>query len=177
MSKISHAVVALMAFAFIGEAACVAAPAVVGNWMVQKDTGWGSEAWTVNASGSQLGVLCYQTSGCLTYFIPDSVTCDDGGQYPALLNTELGAVSLSAVCKRITTSSGQTRYVMVIDEYKTVLGAILKDHVLGIVIPMADGAFSVARFSLDGSRDAIAAVNQAMKPESKPAKATGDQVL
>lgn len=151
-------------------------PVRVKDWIFQKTNGM-AEAWTVNDSGSQLGVVCSTASSCLAYFVSDSGTCEDGSKYPALLNSASGALALSTMCKKIGSDSEKPRFVLVINEFNQVLDAMLKDHNLGIVIPMASGMFKVARFSLEGSNEALSAVNQATGSQSKPARATGDQDL
>ena len=153
-----------------------AQPVKVKDWVFQKTNGM-AEAWTVNDSGSQLGVVCLAASNCMAYFVSDSGTCEDGSKYPALLNSASGAFALTTVCRKIESDSGKPRFVLVINELDQVLDAMIKDHTLGIVIPMASGMFKAARFSLEGSNEALAAVNQAITSQSKPARATGDQDL
>jgi hypothetical protein len=149
----------------------------VKDWLFQDNGSSGAEAWTVNDSGSQIGVVCFGKSNCIAYFVSDSGTCQDDSKYPALLNSASGALALTTVCKKIESQTGKPRFVLVINEFNAVLDSILKDHNLGIVIPMASGMFKVARFSLEGSNEALAAVNRSTAAESKPVSRTGDQEL
>ena len=153
-----------------------AQPVTVKDWVFQKQGNGTAEAWTVNESGSQLGVVCYRKGSCLAYFVSDSGSCDDGSKYPALMNAGSGALSLSTVCRKIETDSGKARFVLVINEFDPVLDSMLKDHNMGIVIPMANGMFKVARFSLEGSNEALSAVNRAIGA-TKTTSSTGDEDL
>ena len=61
-------------------------------------------------------------------------------------------------------------------DFQTVVNLMFQDRVAGFSIPMANGTFKVTRFSLEGSNEALAAVNQAITKNSKPV-GLKDQVL
>jgi hypothetical protein len=56
----------------------------------------------------------------------------------------------------------------VFDEFPTVLNMMLKDRVAGFSVPTANATFKVPRFRLDGSNEALMAVNKAMEAKTKP---------
>lgn len=150
----------------------------VKNWFYVNDGNGSAEAYTVNESGSQIGVYCAAKSNCFAYFVSADSTCSDGDKYPALMNSTSGAVALTVVCRQLASDSEKSRYVLVINEMNAVLTAMLKDHTLGIVIPMQSGTFHVARFSLEGSNEALAAVDRMVEAQPKPATTTtGDKDL
>jgi hypothetical protein len=84
-----------------------------------------------------------------------------GGKYPMLLNSDSGASSISATCGIANSPALNKRSLLTIDDFQLVLNTMLKDLDAGVAIPLASGQFKVARFSLEGSNEALAAVNGA----------------
>lgn len=150
-------------------------PVSVKNWVSQNYADGSSGAWTNNESGSSLGLYCTAANQC-TAFLGADTGCDDGSKYPAMMNTDSGASSQPMTCANISSANEKPRYVLVFDDFQTVLGVVLKNHAIGFAIPLAGGMFKVMHFSLEGSNEALAAVSAAIKSESKKASLQ-DQVM
>ena len=130
-------------------------PVSYGRWIVIREGEW-VEASTDNGSGSEFGLLC--SAECMIY-LDFRIECEDGHDYPAMINSGAGAVSISMRCHHygdrpifITEASGD--YVDMLEQGKEV----------GFAFPLQNGQFRVARFSTHGGYEAIlAALRIAMK--------------
>ena len=130
-------------------------PVSYGRWVVIREGEW-VEASTDNGSGSEFGLLC--SAECMIY-LDFRIECEDGHDYPAMINSGAGAVSISMRCHHygdrpifITEASGD--YVDMLEQGKEV----------GFAFPLQNGQFRVARFSTHGGYEAIlAALRIAMK--------------
>ena len=139
----------------------------VGDWVVT-----GSEAFTVNDSGSQFGFLCSDGS-CVAY-LDTKTACEDDATIPMVINSDSGAAYVLATCIHIK-RDGETRYVSAIQD-KDVATAITTGSAIGFAIPMVGGQFKVVRFSLSGavvaSQRALAAMQGAAPPKKSTFKDT-----
>jgi hypothetical protein len=151
--------------------------ATVRDWTF-KDFGDGtSGGQTMNESGSALGVFCAAVQQC-SVFLRTTDSCTDGNKYTVMVNSDSGASALSATCANIGTPDSKGQFAIFFDDFQSVLNVILKDHAIGIAIPLASGQFKVVRFSLEGSNEVLAAVGEALGPKSKAKPAVmKDQVL
>jgi hypothetical protein len=147
----------------------------VKDWTVKLFDDGSSGAQTSNDSGSSFGVYCTDEKNCVAFLLA-STDCDDSSKYPVLLNSTSGAMALATTCANISTPGSKQRFALVFDDFSTVLNIALKDRMVGFSIPMANGAFKVTRFSLDGSNEAVTAMNKAIQGKTKPVRLK-DQVL
>jgi hypothetical protein len=116
-------------------------------------------ASTSNDSGSTLGVYCLGAKNCDAY-LRTSTTCEEGAKYPVLVNSDSGANNFVVTCKNLASTGEKQNFVFVFDQFDTLINLMLKDRALGVAFPLASGQFKVARFSLDGSNESLAAVNR-----------------
>jgi hypothetical protein len=147
----------------------------VKDWTFRLFDDGSARAQTLNDSGSVLGVYCVAAKNCQAYLLA-STDCEENGKYPVLMNSTSGAKALDTTCTNIGTPDSKPRFALLFDDFESVVNLMFKDRVAGFSIPMADGTFKVTRFSLDGSNEALAAVNQAITKNSKPV-GLKDQVL
>ncbi|MBT8569231.1 hypothetical protein G6705_04635 [Polynucleobacter paneuropaeus] len=117
------------------------------NWIVDI-TGATTEAHTANDSNSSFGLFCSGDT-CL-FYVHQNFDCKPGEKYSALVNS--GAVSgpISVQCAKINGNVFQ-----ILDPFNLVLDASKNAEVIGFAFPLSNGAFTVARFSLAGSADAM----------------------
>lgn len=145
------------------------------DWIFKSYDDGSAGAYTENQSGSSLGLYCASKADC-TVYLTSGDGCDEGAKVPMLMSAGGGASSLSTTCKNIANAGEKPFYVNVIDDFNGVLNTMLKEHAVGFAIPMASGQFKVVRFSLEGTNEALAAVNGSLRATAKPA-ANRDQVL
>jgi hypothetical protein len=100
-------------------------------------------ASTQNASGSAFGVLCMSTCAAFFNF---QTTCEQGDEYPALINSAAGSASVELKCTMY-----QGRHLMLMPLNDKILDSMSIGGELGVAFPLQSGRFQVARFSLTGS--------------------------
>lgn len=141
-----------------------AANRVFGDWLVSVENGV-YETYTANESGSTLGLLCTE-SDCYFYLRAD-ITCESGGTYLALINSESGAASHKLSCAPLTINNN-IEYVLLIGDLEPFAEVIISSTTIGFAIPMANGQFKVSRFSLRGANKALEVVVDLRKARSSP---------
>ncbi len=149
--------------------------ATVKDWSFRLSSDGTAGAYTKNGSGSMLGVYCASKNKCILY-LALGTGCDSGHQIPVLLNSSSGAEALTGTCENIAPPTSKEMFVLVLDNFNSVLNIVLKDHTVGFAIPLASGQFKAAHFSLEGSNEALAAVDQSIGATAKPASMK-DQIL
>lgn len=125
-----------------------AEPRQSGNWYWEEQGNEYLYAITMNSSDHILGQYCYLNSGDCIYLVGVEITCNE---YPALINTDAGAVPVQLVCAQ----KYEQHNVMAIKPFDDIDGIIRQASYLGIAIPMQNDQFKVSRFSLSGSTKAI----------------------
>jgi hypothetical protein len=148
----------------------------IGDWVVSKYGNSMHVAETTNEAGASLGVMCFLDSQECAAFIITTNSCKDGAAVPMMLNTATGADTITTVCRHISTDKSRPPLMMnVVNEFGTMKTAFANGGLVGVAIPMANGAFHVLRFSTGGASRAIAeAMTLPPGAESKgqPAKAS-----
>jgi hypothetical protein len=130
-------------------------PITFGRWVVDGLGDW-VEASTDNGSGSEFGLLC--GSECLIY-LDFRTECDEGHDYPAMVNSGAGALSISMRCHHY-----EERPIFITEATEDYVDMLEQGEEVGFAFPLADGQFRVARFSTRGGTEAVAAaVRIAMK--------------
>ena len=146
-------------------------PVAIKDWTFI-DTGGGTGiAKTINESGSVLGIYCIAKQNCDAYMV-SSMTCEVGSKYPGLINSDSGSFHASVTCRNIASEGEKPNYAFVFDEFDLIRNLMLKDHTVGVALPLASGQFKVARFSLEGSNETLAAVSRAMNGGAKQVSTT-----
>ena len=133
-------------FLLIIPSICLAQKSKHGDWWTDSN-GKYMQAYTLNESGAALGVICSEY--CI-YYANLLAKCNVGNSYNALLSTENGATPIRAKCEII-----DDRYLLTLQTNADITASLYGAQTAGIAIPLEDGRFSVARFSLFGSDEAV----------------------
>lgn len=123
------------------------------DWQVgAADNGTAVYAATANESGSILAQYChFGQSNCDYRLLVDS-GCEDGSEYPGLMNSDAGAAPVRLICQG---GIGDGKYVYVVGPFDAIDGAIRKGTRVGFVLPLKRDEFLAVRFSLRGSLAAL----------------------
>jgi hypothetical protein len=136
-------------------AAAAVKPITYGRWIVDTEGDW-VEAWTDNESGSEFGLLC--SSDCMIY-LDFRVACEEGEDYPAMVNSGGGALAITMRCHHY-----EERQIFIAEATGDYIDMLQQDKEVGFAFPLKDGLFRVARFSTQGGYEAVvAAIRIAMK--------------
>ena len=140
------------------------------NWVVDigPDT---TEAYTANDSNSSLGLFCGGTT-CVFYLNPN-LNCLPNAKNAVLMNGSTVSAAVVMQCTLV----GQ-HYFQILDPFDQVLNAVKAGGNIGFAVALQGGAFSVYRFSLNGSLLAIQkTLDEATRRKlSKPAQPLPNQV-
>ena len=120
-----------------------------GAWAVESTSSY-SAAYTHNESDSVFGLMC--GTNCVVY-VNAHIPCTEGHNYPAMINSPVGASNLQLRCVMI-----EGRYVLVTpldDDFVQIFSATAGE--VGFAIPLESGRFAVSRYSLSGALEATAA--------------------
>jgi len=109
-------------------------------------------AGTFNKKGQIFGVYCYENIYSCFYIVDLDTSCIQSSekQYPALLNTNLGAEKIFLTCGH-EIEGGNALYAADFDQMDSL---VRKASHIGFALPMKDETFKVVRFSLKGSTKA-----------------------
>jgi hypothetical protein len=121
-------------------------------------------AATINDSGGVLGLYCFVSEGNCFWLLSNDVDCTEGNRYPVLVNADAGSSSQEIFCMKL---QGKRGYAFA--NFEAIDATVRASKRIGIAFPMADGYFSVSRFSLDGASAAIsfmASLREAMQQKS-----------
>lgn len=133
------------------------------NWIVDISSAT-TEAYTANDSKSSFGVFC-AADKCL-FYLHQALQCQPGAKYSVLMNSATVSTALSIQCTQIGSNLFQ-----ILDPFDAVLNAVKAGDTIGFAVALQSGAFSVTRFSLAGSTDAIKrALVEAAKTAQRPVK-------
>ncbi len=122
-----------------------------GDWSSQFFEGMG-EATTHENGMSTFGILCAE--GYCRYYFANGIDCEPSGNYPLMVTTEGGALSVEAVCEPVTTANGDI-LVYWFNESEAMNQAFQKTAVVGFAFPLSDGKFKVSKFSMTGYKAAV----------------------
>ncbi len=125
-----------------------------GAWSAGRTSeGDGTYAATMNDSGNILGQYC--NNGTCVYLLGIKTSCKTGDKYPALVNSNISALSVEVIC-RGKLDNGMYRYVFA--DFDQMDEVVKKASQVGFAVPLAGDQFRVIRFDLMGSNEAIAAI-------------------
>lgn len=122
-----------------------------GSWSSQFLEGMG-EATTHENGTSTFGILCAQ--GSCRYYFANGVDCEPGGNYPFMITTDSGALTIEGVCEPVATANGDI-LVYWFNENDAMNRAFQQTPVVGFAFPLTSGKFRLSSFSMDGFTDAI----------------------
>jgi hypothetical protein len=142
------------------------------NWVVDISSN-NTEAHTINESGSSFGLFCSGDT-CL-FYLHQNYDCKPGEKYSALINSGSLSGPVTLQCTKINGSTFQ-----IIDPFNLVLDACKNFAIVSFAIPLSDGRFTIARFSLAGSAEAmrftlIEASKAKLRPQPSPAEPFDNQ--
>lgn len=132
----------------------------------------GHFAASINDSGGILGKYCYRAADSCMWLLAVDVSCDDGAEYPILVNSEVGAAYLRLLCKPI---EGKNRYIFM--DYDTMDKAVLGGKQVGIAFPMQSGRFQVSRFNVNQAAEALATLGNRVRATARQKSDTKDRSL
>lgn len=148
----------------------------VKDWGFQRFDNGAAIASTGNGAGLSLGVYCVAKRDCSIYLSTDT-GCQDGQRYTLLMNAGGAAYALNSTCRGIRSPVEKQRFVLFLEDFDAVLATMMKEHAVGFAVPLAGGEFKFARFSLEGSNEAIAALSSFLEDAKPKAVLNRDQAL
>lgn len=97
-----------------------------------------------------LAYRCFSASGKCVHVVNLAAECEDGKEYPVLINSSHAAAAITCTC-----SENEDRYELIpdFDEFHALLTK--STGYVGFALPMVSGQFKVVRFSLNGVKDAM----------------------
>lgn len=122
-----------------------------GKWSSQFLEGMG-EATTHENGMATFGILCAEQS--CRYYFANGIDCEPGGNYPFMITTDSGALTVEGVCEPVSTSNGDI-LVYWFNENDAMNRALQKTPVAGFAFPLTSGNFKVSTFSMEGYNEAV----------------------
>lgn len=122
-----------------------------GDWHWNIDDAEAVYAATTNAADNLLAQFCYPESGSCIYAVTFGLRCTKGNQYPALVNTDAGSMSIELTCGDDTGEE----HLMFASDFDQMDKLVRSGQRIGIVIPLEGDEFKAVRFSLDGAERAL----------------------
>lgn len=110
------------------------------------------EASTHENGTSVFGMLC-ATDSCRYYFA-NGIDCEAGMNYPLMLTTAAGAMSVDAICEPMGTANGDVMLYW-FNESSRLNDAYATSAEIGIAFPLSGGQFKLSKFSMKGYEAAI----------------------
>jgi hypothetical protein len=144
------------------------------KWTVGVMTGnEGLFAATSNDSGGIFGEYCSRDNETCMWLLSADTTCNEGNEYPVLVNTDAGASFTRIVCMKPINGRPRYAFASYADIERIVEGASW----MGVAFPLASGKFHVSRFSLTGRAQAVAFMENLVRSAARPAaQTTRDEV-
>lgn len=143
------------------------------NWAVELGSD-STEAYTANESASSFGLFCGGTT-CV-FYLKQNINCVPNTKNAVLMNTGHTSAAIGMQCTLVG-----KYYFQILDNFDLVFNAVKIGESIGFAVALQGGAFSVARFSLQGAMPAIQktidlaarkklqpAPNQNLIPHSRP---------
>lgn len=122
-----------------------------GSWSSQFLDGMG-EATTHENGTSTFGILCAQ--GSCRYYFANGIDCEPGGNYPFMITTDSGALTIESVCEPVATANGDI-LVYWFNENDAMNRAFQQTPVVGFAFPLTSGKFRLSSFSMEGFNEAV----------------------
>ncbi len=122
-----------------------------GDWSSQflEDMG---EASTHESGTSVFGMLCANDS--CRYYFANGIDCQPGLNYPLMLTTAAGALSIEAICEPMNTANGDVMLYW-FSESNKLNDAFANSPEVGFAFPLSSGQFKLSKFSMKGYEAAI----------------------
>jgi len=122
-------------------------------------------AYTEDGPGTGFGVACGRVC---TFYLVSPIPCVDGTEYKALAanRTETGEIRLR--CMHLDVGDG------LIPQDGALIEELLTGDTISFAFPLRDGQFNISSFSLNGAKQALAAVVGRWKQEGGTVHAPDD---
>lgn len=144
-----------------------------GSWSSQFLDGMG-EATTHENGTSTFGILCAQ--GSCRYYFANGIDCEPSGNYPFMITTDAGALTIEGVCEPVATANGDI-LVYWFNENDAMNRAFQQTPVVGFAFPLTNGKFRLSSFSMEGFNDAIQRMVTGMRERSDSPSSSQQQEL
>lgn len=122
-----------------------------GDWSSQFLDGMG-EASTHESGTSVFGMLC--ANDACRYYFANGIDCQPGLNYPLMLTTAAGALSIDAICEPMNTANGDVMLYW-FSESTRLNDAFVSSPEVGFAFPLSNGQFKLSKFSMKGYEAAI----------------------
>lgn len=122
-----------------------------GDWSSQFMEGMG-EATTHENGMSVFGMLCAENS--CRYYFANNTECQPRGNYPMMVTTNAGVLSIDAVCEKVESANGDVMLYW-FNETQAMNQAFAKSPELSFAFPLNNGKFKISSFSMNGFTQAI----------------------
>lgn len=103
-----------------------------------------------------LAYRCFSASGKCAHIVNLAAECEDGKEYPVLINSSHAAAAITCTCSE---NDGQYELIPDFDDFHELLTK--SSGYIGFALPMVSGQFKVVRFSLSGAKDAMRTAQRA----------------
>lgn len=127
-----------------------------GQWtVIRSDDKEDLIAATAVDDDKYLAYRCFAASGKCAHIVNLAAECEDGKEYPVLINSSHAAAAITCTC-----SENEDRYELIpdFDDFHPLLAN--STGYIGFALPLASGQFKVVRFSLNGAKDAMRAAQR-----------------
>lgn len=141
-----------------------------GSWSSQFLDGMG-EATTHENGNSTFGILCARDS--CRYYFANGIDCEPGGNYPFMITTDSGALTVESVCEPVATANGDI-LVYWFSENDAMNRALQQTPVAGFAFPLTGGKFRLSSFSMLGFNEAVQRMVEGLR-ERRDAPASSQQ--
>ncbi len=142
---------AMLLLLSLGGTACADDRQMHGDWTSQFLDGMG-EASTHESGTAVFGMLCANDS--CRYYFANGIDCQPGMNYPLMLTTNAGALSLDAICEPMNTANGDVMLYW-FGESDRLNDAFAESPEIGFAFPLTNGQFKLSKFSMKGYTAAI----------------------
>ncbi len=144
-----------------------------GRWTSQFLDGMG-EATTHENGTSTFGILC--AAGSCRYYFANGIDCQPGGNYPFMITTDVGALTIEGVCEPVATANGDI-LVYWFNESEPMNRAFQGTPVVGFAFPLTDGTFRISTFSMEGYAEAVERMVNGVRQQRELPASTQQQDL
>ncbi|MFM8466344.1 MAG: hypothetical protein ACKOAO_02130 [Oxalobacteraceae bacterium] len=144
-----------------------------GSWSSQFLDGMG-EATTHENGTSTFGILCAQ--GSCRYYFANGIDCEPSGNYPFMITTDAGALTIEGVCEPVPTPNGDI-LVYWFNENDAMNRAFQQTPVVGFAFPLTNGKFRLSSFSMEGFNEAIQRMVSGLRERSDSPASSQQQDL
>ncbi len=124
-----------------------------GAWVTGEIPGVGHYAATGTEGGNMLGQYCFDEAGRCAYLLGVHQACEPGKSYPVFATSDTGSQLFKLYCSG---RLGEGRYQYLFASFDEIHLTVLSASWIGFSFPPLGDEFTVVRFSLVGSNEAIA---------------------